>query len=222
MDLAMKDEINRIMEILEQSLPQIATLDSMTASQRCVIARIATSSIRLMNRLLIADIDTLESLQEEYLHEIKPLIAKAMQWAADEHLSLLDHHVNDLARRYGIVWERTRVILVVAHAPNEGLIEKSYFNNTMAHHTQLLPEQMKDNYVYTVECPPSLFAQIDIEKTLLQDFLAKSEFDKKVGEQVFEDSTYLFQDILVESAIETLEDLKQRDRSSGCPMQKHL
>lgn len=221
MNTAMRDTINSIIEILQQSLPQIATLDSIAQNQQCLIARIVSISLRLMYRLLIAHVDTIESLQEEYLQEIKPLIAKAMRWAADKHLSLLDHHVNELVRQHNVQWGRTRAILVVAHAANESLIEKSYFNNTLAHHTQSLPDEMTDNTVYTVECPPSLFGQIDIEKTLLQDFLAKSEFDKKVGKQVFEDPTRLFRDILAESAIETLDDLQDRNRTSGCPMQKH-
>jgi hypothetical protein len=221
MNAAMKDTINGIIELQQKSLVQIATLTSMEQSQQCLIARIASISLRLMKGLLITHLDKIECLQEEYLHEVKPLITKAMKWAADEQLTLLDQHVNDLVSRHGILWARTRAIIVVAHAPNESLIEKSYLNNTFAHHLQSSPEEMRDHAVYTVECPPSLFGQIDIEKTLIQDFLAKSEFDKKVGKQVFDDSTRLFKDILAESAMETLDNLHDRNKISGCPMQTY-
>jgi len=221
MNAAMKDTINGIIQILQKSLTQIATLTSIEQSQQCLITRIASISLRLMKGLQFANLDTIKSLQDEYLNEVKPFIAKAMKWAADEQLTLLDQHVNDLVSRHGILWSRTRAIIVVAHAPNESLIEKSYLNNTFAHHMKSSPEEMTDNAVYTVECPPSLFGKIDIEKTLIQDFLAKSEFDKKIGKQVFDDSRGLFKDVLAESARETLDSLQDRNKTSGCPMQTH-
>ena len=216
--LRITDKIQAALNQLQGVLSQVSDLTELSLEQQCIVSRIASASIRILNQLCSVDRDSIESLLQSYVKQVSPLQAQAMKWASDEQLRLLDQEIRDLAAKHPIVWQRTRALLVVAHGPNESLIEKDHINQIFAAQTQSSPSKMKDRYVYSVECPPPLFGQIDIVKTLLKDLLAKSELDRDIASVVFGDPAHLFKDVLAEPAVETLEDLKTGH--DCCPMSK--
>lgn len=210
-------QIKSAREILQVILAKKSDINeelrSLNSGQLCVLRQLCKLSLEYIDELSTTEIHDLSARQTVYLGKTKPLIAKTMQWAAEEQLRLLNEEVQNLVILHHLDWIRTRAVLVVAHQPNQDLIEASYCKKVFAEHLGLPPEQMKDNYVYSIECPPPLLGHLDIEKDLLQNVLAKCEWDKVIGKEVFNDSTAVFKDLLAEPAKQVLEEMQVR-----CPV----
>jgi len=210
-------QIKSVREILQVILAKKSDLNedltTLNSGQLCVMSQLVKLSLEYIDGLSSTAIHDLCTRLTVYLAKTKPLIAKTMQWAAEEQLRLLNEEVHNLADIHRLDWARTRAVIVVAHQANQDLIEASYCKKVFAEHLGLPIEQMKDNYVYSIECPPPLFGHLDIEQDLLQNILAKCEWDKVIGKEVFNDSTAVFKDLLAEPAKQVLEEMQVK-----CPI----
>lgn len=136
----------------------------------------------------------LMKLKIQYDEKMQEPIEYFSKKAADKQKNCLDKLMRAWERWHQLKPETSRVVIVCAHGPREGLIEATYFERW--YKKALGDIRIKDNMLYVHEMLPVQFAGVDIKRDVIDGFLRASELNKVIGKSLLGGSEMLFRDAL--------------------------
>lgn len=175
---------------LKNGLDKIFESDDLTRQQHIIESTLKTIE------LLMNDYDETEvpALKLYYLARVHDALIENNRLAAESHLQELDKITTDWGLKSKATLEKSRFLIVGPHGPRKGRIDIQYY--VALFETILGISKVKDNRLYHVEMLPSQMAGIDILNDLILNFLLGSELNKSIGEDILDDNTAMFSDIL--------------------------
>lgn len=161
------------------------------------------------------DIDEIAALKQKYFQEISPIVQRYTKEAAHIQLEGLNVIVNHWSEDHTIHLPASRVIVVGAKGPRQGMIEVQYFENLYYQNMQ-----MNEEYVRYAESPAASISNIQIPDLI--DELAKHDLNQWVGQEMLGDKNAMNKDVLAEFASEYLDNLsKETDMPERCCPFRH-
>lgn len=197
----------KIIPYLNAIIPEIKNIfdDSDIAVQTTLVEK----TVELIEIITSGDFSRMDLIKykNEYVGSIKNAVEYNNKTATKIQLMYLNKIISTWLKEHGIQLEKNRVILVSAHGPRAGRVEAQYFTRLYQEKLGLLEKDIEDNKVYHLEMLPSQFAQIDVLKDLINDFLLGSELNKAIGENILDSSKAMFSDILGQHCAPILDEL---------------
>lgn len=177
---------------------------------------ILQKSIGVISELCDNNISEYSFLLKKYLNEIANEVEDVCAQATSIQIKdSLDRVTRQWISDYKINMEASRVLIVGTHGPKEGRIEMQYYEALYNHYHM---KNVENDKLYYVESLAKHIPSIDIQKDLIEEFLAKEELNKIYGVSRYGNCKWMSGDVLSKHAGSSVHGLFAGMKTMKCPL----
>ncbi len=195
--VARKTKLADKIDILAQLMDRLVKVSALTDEANSAIVNKNLGLIRSTINLIEYSVSspTERGLQEALAHYLElnqPILDDNLINAVNDRKQTMEEAVRSWILRHSINLRTSRVIIIGTHGPRKNLLEQILFEDLYAEKEQ---EKIENEFVYYVEMLPTQFKQLDIQKDIIEGFLASSESNKQIGQSMLDSRQAMFEDI---------------------------